>query len=189
MHEIILCKLGEVVLKGLNRHSFESKLMSNIRRRTNRFGRFKVYSRQSTIYVEPMEDGIDMDAACDACAKVFGIIAIARAMPCEKTKEAIFENARTYLGQALTEAGIAWAHEVPLAPRCRIDFLCGGVGIEVKRGKPERARVREQLRRYAGSGQIAALVLVTERQIDLPDSLCGKPLAAVCLNRLWGIAL
>ena len=104
MHEIILCKLGEVVLKGLNRHSFESKLMSNIRRRTNRFGRFKVYSRQSTIYVEPMEDGIDMDAACDACAKVFGIIAIARAMPCEKTKEAIFENARTYLGQALTEA-------------------------------------------------------------------------------------
>jgi hypothetical protein len=93
------------------------------------------------------------------------------------------------VGQALTEAGIAWAHEVPLAPRCRIDFLCGGVGIEVKRGKPERARVREQLRRYAGSGRITALVLVTERQIDLPDSLCGKPLAAVCLNRLWGIAL
>ncbi len=93
------------------------------------------------------------------------------------------------VGQALTEAGIAWAHEVPLAPRCRIDFLCGGVGIEVKRGKPERARVREQLRRYAGSERITALVLVTERQIDLPDSLCGKPLAAVCLNRLWGIAL
>ncbi len=104
MHEIILCKLGEVVLKGLNRHSFESKLMSNIRRRTNRFGRFKVYSRQSTIYVEPMEDGCDMDGAYDACAKVFGIIAIARAMPCEKTREAIFENARTYLGKALTEA-------------------------------------------------------------------------------------
>ena len=32
MHEIILCKLGEIVLKGLNRHSFEMKLMSNIRR-------------------------------------------------------------------------------------------------------------------------------------------------------------
>ncbi|MBQ2061460.1 MAG: tRNA 4-thiouridine(8) synthase ThiI [Oscillospiraceae bacterium] len=104
MHEIILCKLGEVVLKGLNRHSFEQRLMNNIRRRTNRFGRFKIYSRQSTIYVEPMEDGIDMDGAYGVCAKVFGIIAIARAMPCEKTKEAIFENARTYLGRALTEA-------------------------------------------------------------------------------------
>ena len=26
MHEMILCKLGEVVLKGLNRRSFEDKL-------------------------------------------------------------------------------------------------------------------------------------------------------------------
>ena len=34
MHEMILCKLGEVVLKGLNRRSFEMKLMSNLRRRT-----------------------------------------------------------------------------------------------------------------------------------------------------------
>ena len=56
MHEIILCKLGEVVLKGLNRRSFEMKLMSNIRRRTQRFGKFRIYSRQSTIYVEPAEE-------------------------------------------------------------------------------------------------------------------------------------
>lgn len=105
MHEIILCKLGEVVLKGLNRHSFESRLMSNIRRRANRFGRFKVYSRQSTIYVEPLEDTCDLDGAYSACARVFGIIAIARAMPCDKTKEAIFESARAYLGQALSEVG------------------------------------------------------------------------------------
>ena len=33
MHEMILCKLGEVVLKGLNRRSFEDKLMSNVNRR------------------------------------------------------------------------------------------------------------------------------------------------------------
>ena len=105
MHEIILCKLGEVVLKGLNRHSFETKLMSNIRRRTSRFGRFKIYSRQSTIYVEPLEDTCDLDGAYAACRQVFGIIAIARAQPCQKSKEAIFDCARTYLGQALTEAG------------------------------------------------------------------------------------
>ena len=104
MHEIILCKLGEVVLKGLNRHTFEAKLMSNIRRRTSRYGRFKIYSRQSTIYVEPLEGACDMDGAYAACRQVFGIIAIARAMPCEKTKEAILENARTYLSRALTEA-------------------------------------------------------------------------------------
>ena len=93
MHEIILCKLGEVVLKGLNRHSFETKLMSNIRRRTQKFGKFKIYSRQSTIYVEPMSDECDLTGAYAACKQVFGLIAIARAVPCEKSKEAILETA------------------------------------------------------------------------------------------------
>ena len=101
MHEIILCKLGEVVLKGLNRRSFEMKLMSNIRRRTQRFGKWKIYSRQSTIYVEPAEDTCDMAGAYAACKQVFGIIAITRALPCEKSKEAIFDTAKTYLGGAL----------------------------------------------------------------------------------------
>ena len=104
MHEIILCKLGEIVLKGLNRHSFEMKLMSNIRRRTQRYGKFKIYSRQSTIYVEPVEESCDLDAAYDACKKVFGIIAIARAVPCAKEKEAIFATAREYLAPALLAA-------------------------------------------------------------------------------------
>ena len=104
MHEIILCKLGEVVLKGLNRRSFEMKLMSNIQRRIRHCGRFKIYSKQSTIYVEPLEDTCDMDGAYDACKKVFGIIAIARAVPCEKDKDAIFETARAYLGGALQNA-------------------------------------------------------------------------------------
>ena len=104
MHEIILCKLGEIVLKGLNRHSFEMKLMSNIRRRTQRYGKFKIYSRQSTIYVEPVEETCNLDAAYDACKKVFGIIAIARAVPCAKEKEAIFNTAKEYLAPALLAA-------------------------------------------------------------------------------------
>ena len=104
MHEIILCKLGEIVLKGLNRHSFEMKLMSNIRRRTQRYGKFKIHSRQSTIYVEPVEETCDLNAAYDACKKVFGIIAIARAVPCAKEKEVIFATAKEYLGPALLAA-------------------------------------------------------------------------------------
>ena len=104
MNEIILCKLGEVVLKGLNRRSFEMKLMSNIRRRTARFGKFRIYSKQSTIYVEPAEETCDLSGAYAACKQVFGIIAIARAVPCPKEKEAILATAKTYLGEALTAA-------------------------------------------------------------------------------------
>ena len=104
MHEMILCKLGEVVLKGLNRRSFEMKLMGNIRRRTGRFGKFRVYSKQSTIYVEPAEETCDLAGAYAACKQVFGIIAVARALPCAKEKEAILDTAKTYLSSALTAA-------------------------------------------------------------------------------------
>lgn len=104
MREMILCKLGEVVLKGLNRRSFEMRLMANIRRRTQHYGKFNIYSKQSTIYVEPADDTCDLAGAYEACRKVFGIIAVARALPCEKNKEAIFETARTYLNTALLSA-------------------------------------------------------------------------------------
>ena len=63
MHEMILCKLGEVVLKGLNRRSFEDKLMSNIRRRVSKCGSLRLYSKQSTIYIEPQRGACDVEAA------------------------------------------------------------------------------------------------------------------------------
>ena len=55
-NEMLLLKLGEVVLKGLNRRSFEDKLVSNVRRRLKSLGSFQVYVRQSTIYVEPQKE-------------------------------------------------------------------------------------------------------------------------------------
>ncbi len=102
--EIFLLKLGEVVLKGLNRRSFEDKLMSNVRRRLRHYGSFQVYIRQSTIYVEPQGDACDLEGAWSACKQVFGIAAVARAVPCEKTVEAIVETAKTYLRDAFASA-------------------------------------------------------------------------------------
>ena len=90
---------------------------------------------------------------------------------------------------ALDAAAIPWEHEVKLAPRCRIDLMCGSVGIEVKRGKVETARVKEQLRKYAACEQVEGLILVTEKTIPLPHLIGGKPVRLICLNRLWGIAL
>lgn len=93
------------------------------------------------------------------------------------------------VADCLTAAGLHPAHEVRLAPHCRIDFLCGSVGVEIKRGKPERARLIRQLSRYGTCEQVEALVVVAERTVDLPRTILGKPLKLVCLNRLWGIAL
>ena len=104
MKEMILCKLGEVVLKGLNRRSFEDKLISNLRRRTAKCGNWRIYSKQSTIYVEPVDDSCDLAAAFAACRQVFGVITVSRALPCEKNVQAIIETAKTYLRDELSTA-------------------------------------------------------------------------------------
>ncbi len=104
MNEIILLKLGEVVLKGLNRRSFEDKLLSNIRRRLQHYGSFNVYSKQSTIYVEPQKGECDLEGAYAACRQVFGIIAATRARFCPKDKDAIFHCAKHYLDAELRAA-------------------------------------------------------------------------------------
>ena len=102
MTEMILLKLGELVLKGANRYTFEDKLKSNLARRLKSHGKFRVYSRQSTTYIEPLDDGCDMDAAYDVAKKVFGAVGISRAKACAKTKEAMLETVRTYLAAELT---------------------------------------------------------------------------------------
>ena len=104
MNEMFLLKLGEMVLKGLNRHSFEDKLQANIHRRLNGLGRFRVYTRQSTTYVEPMEDSCDMDAAWEAMKKVFGVVGLSRARACEKDKDAILKACHEYLDDRLRSA-------------------------------------------------------------------------------------
>ena len=93
------------------------------------------------------------------------------------------------VGETLAAAGIAAEHEKKLAPRCRIDFLCGGVGVEIKRGKPGPARLLPQLARYCACEEVAGVILVSERSVRLPATLGGKPVRNLCLNRLWGIAL
>ena len=104
MNEMILLKLGELVLKGLNRRSFEDKLQANIYRRLNHLGQFRVYTRQSTTYVEPMSDECDMDGAWEALKKVFGVVGLSRARACDKDKDAILAAAREYLGDKLAAA-------------------------------------------------------------------------------------
>ena len=103
-NEMLLLKLGEVVLKGLNRRSFEDKLVKTVRHRMKACGSFQVYVRQSTIYVEPQKDDCDMEAAYKAAKQIFGVVTIARAVPCEKDINAIVETAKTYLADEFAAA-------------------------------------------------------------------------------------
>ena len=97
MKEIILIKLGEIVLKGLNRRNFEDSLMRNLKRRLAKIGEFHVQIAQSTISVAPVHDDTDMDEVEDCVSKVFGIAAFARACVTEKDLDKIKQAAGEYL--------------------------------------------------------------------------------------------
>ena len=99
--EILLCKYGEIVLKGANRKYFEDMLCREVKKRVRGYGSFDVYRAQSTIYIDPKDDACDLDGAFAAASKVFGIAAIARAAVCEKNMESISKTVREYIPKFL----------------------------------------------------------------------------------------
>lgn len=105
MKEIILLKDGEIVLKGLNRRTFEDVLKKNIKYALSPLGSFEIRSAQSIIYVKPLSDDIDLDEACLKISRVFGIVSYSRAAICEeKTLESIMATAPVYLEKELKAA-------------------------------------------------------------------------------------
>lgn len=102
MKEIILLKDGEIVLKGLNRRSFEDVLKKNIKFALKGSGRYEITSAQSTIYVRPMSEDCDLDEAFERVKRVFGIAALCKAAVCEeKTMESVLATAPVYLEKQL----------------------------------------------------------------------------------------
>ncbi len=104
MKEIVLVKYGEMVLKGLNKKSFEDMLIKNIKRRLKRLGHFQMTSAQSTTYITPLDDDIDLDEVVERVGTVFGIAALCRACVCEKDFADITEKAIDYCGGVLGSA-------------------------------------------------------------------------------------
>lgn len=103
MKEIILIKLGEMVLKGLNRRNFEDVLIKNIKYRLRDLGHCDIRIAQSTIAVIP-DDGIDPDDVCEVIGEVFGIVTYSRACVCEKDFDDILRKAPEYAAPYLAGA-------------------------------------------------------------------------------------
>ena len=101
MKEMILAYQGEMTLKGLNRNKFEARLAKSIRYRLEDLGPFQVTQAQSTVFIEPRADGLDMDEAFRRVSKIFGIVKMSRAVCCDKDFDTICATAEEYLGQTL----------------------------------------------------------------------------------------
>ena len=102
--EVIMAKYGEIALKGLNRSSFESLLVKNIRRRLRSLGEFDITRRQSTIYIQPLSEDVDMELAVKKVCNVFGIAAVQRSAVLPKDMDEIIRQGIPYLSEALERA-------------------------------------------------------------------------------------
>ena len=97
MKEVLLLKCGEIVLKGLNRKTFEDRLLKNLKRRMAHVADCEISMRQSVVYVEIPEEA-DADAVMECACRVFGFATISRAAVCpEKTLESVIATAKDYL--------------------------------------------------------------------------------------------
>lgn len=104
LRQVLLLKIGEIVLKGLNKKTFEDVLLKNIRHRISDYGNFEIRVLQSTVYVTPLDDNADVDRAFETLKKVFGISSITKSCETEKKMDEIFNAACDYLKDDLSVA-------------------------------------------------------------------------------------
>lgn len=104
MKEVILIKIGEVVLKGLNKRSFEQQLINDIKNRIKNFGPYEVKFSQSTISIMPLSENSPIDNILPCVKKTLGIASFSRAFLCNKTLDDIKETLLEGLNSALSNA-------------------------------------------------------------------------------------
>jgi thiamine biosynthesis protein ThiI len=146
MTELILGKYGELVLKGLNRPTFEAILLKNIRRRLTGCGNFDLKTAQSTVYVTPRDENADLPAAFDRLKRVFGLSSLSMCAVCEKDIEKIKQTAAEYLERELKEAGTFKVEAKRSDKRFGLNSpqICAEVGADILEKYPHlRVNVHE----------------------------------------------
>ena len=77
MDKVILIRYGEIILKGLNRHVFEEKLATNIRKAIQIYGNIKISISQGRLFVLPENPAdYDFNAAAKKITDVFGVVSV-----------------------------------------------------------------------------------------------------------------
>ena len=93
MEQVVLVRFGEIMLKGLNRHTFVERLAANIRRALSPLGRMRVVITQGRIFIVPREAGYDVRAAAEKVCSVFGVVSASVAYKTGKARGDIAEAA------------------------------------------------------------------------------------------------
>ncbi len=102
-NQMIMVRIGEITLKGLNRNKFERRLISNMRRRLERLGQFTITKAQSRIYIEAMERSADLEAAMQAIQPVFGVVSVSPVWIFDGSFDDLLKQAVIYVGELIQD--------------------------------------------------------------------------------------
>ena len=87
--EVLLIKIGEIVLKGLNKRFFENQLVKDIKNKIKKIGDYDVKLSQSTIVIKPLNENSYIDDIIPFIKKTLGIASFSRAFLCPKNMDDI----------------------------------------------------------------------------------------------------
>jgi thiamine biosynthesis protein ThiI len=83
VRELLLVRIGEITLKGLNRGRFVARLISNMKRRINDLGEFSIVQSHSRIWIHALSGNPPMQEVARRLSSVFGIVSISPAIEFE----------------------------------------------------------------------------------------------------------
>lgn len=150
---LILVRLGEITLKGLNRGRFVSRLIGNMKRRLADLGSFGIEQSHSRIWVRgtgqtSFKDQALLNEAVSRLARVFGIVSVSPALEMEADFEGLKRVLLSYAEDILRGAGKK-SFKIE-ARRANKNFplssyeLCCELGAALLEGWPDQLTVRMQ---------------------------------------------
>ncbi len=103
---ILLARLGEIALKGLNRRRFEQRLMKNIARRLRPLGAYSVNQSQSRIWVVPEDQAAaqHLEEALHVLTDIFGLVSASKVWRFPSDLTSLLNLAECYVREEVAPA-------------------------------------------------------------------------------------
>jgi hypothetical protein len=116
------------------------------------------------------------------CETLNTLVGLVRAAKIDLSSE---KRAQADLERVLAGARVEFQREVPLTATDIVDFLAGGVAVEVKLRGARKKEVYRQLCRYARSPRVQTILLASNMSMGLPPRIEGKDAYFVKLGEAW----
>jgi hypothetical protein len=113
---------------------------------------------------------------------VNALVGLVRAAKIDLSSE---RRAQADVETVLTSAGIAFKREEPLTSSDVVDFMVGGIALELKLRGARKKDVYRQLRRYARHPRVETILLASNTSMGLPPQIEGKDAYFVKLGEAW----